>query len=59
MPRQARLNAPGMLQHVMARGIEKKGSFAMKQTIDSLSNDWGGQRQCWRLLYPNAYRNIE
>jgi REP element-mobilizing transposase RayT len=27
MPRQARLDAPGMLQHVMARGIEKKRIF--------------------------------
>ncbi|MEA2022373.1 MAG: hypothetical protein U9N08_07860 [Candidatus Caldatribacteriota bacterium] len=24
MPRQARLDAPGVLQHVMARGIERR-----------------------------------
>ncbi|MBM4340777.1 MAG: transposase [Deltaproteobacteria bacterium] len=28
MPRQARLDAPGMLQHVMARGIEKTRIFS-------------------------------
>jgi hypothetical protein len=27
MPRQARLDAPGVLQHVMARGIEKTRIF--------------------------------
>lgn len=28
MPRQARLDAPGILQHVMARGIERRKIFA-------------------------------
>jgi len=28
MPRQARLDAPGVLQHVMARGIEKTAKVA-------------------------------
>ena len=27
MPRQARLDAPGVLQHVMARGIERRKIF--------------------------------
>jgi hypothetical protein len=27
MPRQARLDAPGLLQHVMARGIERRDIF--------------------------------
>jgi len=27
MPRQARLDAPGALQHVMARGIERRKIF--------------------------------
>ena len=27
MPRQPRLDAPGLLQHVMARGIERKEIF--------------------------------
>ena len=27
MPRQARLDAPGILQHVMARGIERRNIF--------------------------------
>jgi len=27
MPRQARLDAPGLLQHVMARGIERREIF--------------------------------
>jgi len=28
MPRQARLDAPGLLQHVMARGIERRKIFS-------------------------------
>ncbi|MEI9479884.1 MAG: transposase, partial [Deltaproteobacteria bacterium] len=27
MPRQARLDLPGLLQHVMVRGIEKRDIF--------------------------------
>lgn len=27
MPRQARLDAPGVLQHIMARGIERREIF--------------------------------
>ena len=27
MPRQARLDAPGLLQHIMARGIERREIF--------------------------------
>ena len=27
MPRQARLDAPGVLQHIMARGIERRKIF--------------------------------
>jgi len=35
MPRQARLDAPGLLQHVMARGIERKEIFKDDQDRQS------------------------
>src|SRR5205809_93214 len=34
MPRQARLDAPGLLHHVMARGIEKRPIFMDKKDYD-------------------------
>ena len=35
MPRQARLDAPGLLQHVMARGIERREIFKDDQDRQS------------------------
>ena len=35
MPRQPRLDAPGLLQHVMARGIERKEIFKDDQDRQS------------------------
>ena len=35
MPRQARLDVPGLLQHVMARGIERKEIFKDDQDRQS------------------------
>ena len=36
MPRQSRLDAPGLLHHVMIRGIERKPIFANDQDRDAL-----------------------
>ena len=35
MPRQARLDAPGLLQHVMARGIERKKLVSKARAVIS------------------------
>jgi putative transposase len=35
MPRQARLDAPGLLQHIMARGIERREIFKYDQDRQS------------------------
>ena len=61
MPRQPRLDAPGLLQHVMARGIEgreifkddqDRGSFLERLAIILEEN----QTQCyaWTLI-PNHF----
>ena len=42
MPRQARLDAPGLLQHVMARGIERREIF--KDDQDRKVPEVGGQK---------------
>ena len=42
MPRQARLDAPGVLQHVMARGIERRKIFWDDK--DRKVPEVGGQR---------------
>ncbi|SHK57273.1 Transposase IS200 like [Desulfatibacillum alkenivorans DSM 16219] len=36
MPRQSRLDAPGLLHHVMVRGIERKPIFSDDQDRDAL-----------------------
>ena len=61
MPRQPRLDAPGLLQHVMARGIEGRRLFKddkdRKSFIDRLANILDEtQTQCyaWALL-PNHF----
>jgi REP element-mobilizing transposase RayT len=57
MPRQARLDAPGTLYHVMIRGIEGKGIF--RDTLDpkdfvtrlgDLSEQTGTRILAWPLL---------
>ena len=40
MPRQARLDAPGILQHVILRGIEKGLFYKMKKTEEILLTAW-------------------
>ena len=42
MPRQARLDAPGLLQHVMARGIERREIF--KDDKDRKVSEVGGRK---------------
>jgi REP element-mobilizing transposase RayT len=57
MPRQARLDAPGTLPHVMIRGIEGKGIF--RNTLDpkdfvtrlgDLSEQTGTSILAWPML---------
>ena len=61
MPRQPRLDAPGLLQHVMARGIERRKLFRndkdRKSFLDRLSDILEEtQTQCyaWALI-PNHF----
>ena len=42
MPRQARLDAPGLLQHIMARGIERREIF--KDDQDRKVPEVGGRK---------------
>jgi hypothetical protein len=39
MPRLARLDAPGVLHHVMGRGIERKNIFCITIMGDGTSNN--------------------
>jgi len=55
MPRQARLDAPGLLQHVIARGIERREIFKddqdRKSFLDRLATILEEtQTQCY--VYP-------
>ena len=59
MPRQPRLDAPGLLQHVMARGIERRKIFFDDKDRESFLERFAGileetQTQCyaWALI-PN------
>ena len=61
MPRQSRLDAPGLLQHVMARGIERREIFKddkdRKSFLDRLAQILEEtQTQCyaWALI-PNHF----
>ena len=61
MPRQARLDAPGLLQHVMARGIERRKIFLDVKDRESFLERFAGileetQTQCyaWALI-PNHF----
>ena len=62
MPRQARLDAPGVLQHVMARGIERRKIFLDDKDRTAFLERFGvlleeTQTQCyaWALI-PNPAR---
>ena len=59
MPRQARLDAPGLLQHVMARGIERRDIFkddkdrkALLARLALLFEETQTQCYAWALI-PN------
>ena len=61
MPRQARLDAPGLLQHIMARGIERREIFKDDQERQSFLERFAvileeTQTQCyaWALI-PNHF----
>ncbi|MBI5015263.1 MAG: transposase [Deltaproteobacteria bacterium] len=61
MPRQARLDAPGTLHHVIARGIERKAIFVGKRDYEDFLQRleaavvWGGaQVYAWALI-PNHF----
>ena len=61
MPRQPRLDAPGLLQHVMARGIERRKLFrddkARKSFLDHLAiilEETQTQCYAWALI-PNHF----
>ena len=57
MPRQARLDAPGALHHVMGRGIERKNIFRSAtdrkdflERLASLTEDDGMAIYAWVLM---------
>jgi len=57
MPRQARLDAPGTLHHVMIRGIERKSIFRDDQDrkdfvarLGNLAMQTGTRILAWSLL---------
>ena len=41
MPRQARIDAPGALQHIIVRGIERKRIFSDDRDRDHFGGRWG------------------
>ena len=41
MPRSARLDAPGVLHHVIIRGIERRNIFKDDQDRDDFLGQWG------------------
>ncbi len=57
MPRRARLDAPGVLQHVMARGIEQRDIFSAEEDyafftnrLGKLLNETGTDCFAWALV---------
>ena len=61
MPRQPRLDAPGLLQHVMARGIERREIFKddkdRKSFLERLATILEEtQTQCY--VYPVEFRRL-
>ena len=61
MPRQARLDAPGLLQHVMARGIEGREIFKDNKDRNSFLDRLAllleeTQTQCY--IYPVKFSQM-
>ncbi|MCX5975336.1 MAG: transposase, partial [Coprothermobacterota bacterium] len=61
MPRQARLDLPGLLQHVMVRGIEKRDIFLddadreyFVLRLSRLLTETGAECLAW-VLMPNHF----
>jgi len=58
MPRQPRLDVPGLVHHVMARGIEGRDLFRddddregfLKRLADGVSKPGGPQLYAWALM---------
>ncbi|MGK2905155.1 MAG: transposase, partial [Desulfuromonadales bacterium] len=58
MPRQPRLDMPGLVHHVMARGIEGRAIFRddddreafLKRLMDGVNKSGGPQLYAWALL---------
>ena len=46
MPRQARIDAPGALHHIMVRGIERRKIFRDNKDKDNLKGDVGSKTIC-------------
>jgi REP element-mobilizing transposase RayT len=62
MPRQARLDEPGTLPHVMIRGIEKKAIFRGDEDrrdfvvrLENLTHRTGTRLLAWALLPNHAH----
>jgi putative transposase len=62
MPRRARLDAPGMLQHVMVRGIERKRIASDEKNLKNLTDRMGDLAvetdtviYAWALMSNPAY----
>ena len=63
MPRQPRLDAPGLLQHVMARGIERRKLFRDDKDRNSFLDRLAiileeTQTQCYAQSYRNSSINL-
>ena len=52
MPRQARLDAPGTLHHVIVRGIEKRELVDDRTDRDNFVSKMGQIASCGGLLCP-------
>jgi len=68
MPRSSRLDAPGVLHHVMGRGIERRKIFIDKRDrqdfitcLTALAEDSSMDIYAWALLptFPLAMQNQE
>ena len=63
MPRQPRLDAPGLLQHVMARGIERREIFKDDKDRNAFLQRFAiileeTQTQCYVYPVESACRNL-
>ena len=65
MPRSARLDAPGVLHHVIIRGIERRNIFEDDKDRDNLLKRLGGLLQAtktscyaWAMLSNHAHFHL-